>query len=402
MFLVYAMAALAVVCAVGIVVDPRVLVGAPIWLKPFKFAVSFVLYGVTLAWMLSLLPRRSRLAERMATLIVAIAVTENVWIVGQVVRGQTSHFNDSTPLNLILFAAMGAAIGVLFFAHLVLGIVVLIRRIPDLVARRAVGWGLGLSLVGMVAAVPMALPGQDPGIEGVAGAHSVGVPDGGAGLPLVGWSTMGGDLRIGHFVGLHALQALPLLAILLNRFATRLDERTRARLVVVAGAAYGVLTVMLTWQALRGQALLRPDAVTLAAVAALVVATATAAALVLAHAAPLRPGVGRMTEMLFVLTFAVAAPFWAMMILLPRWSWTARVISSPLIVLPVVVIYALLVIPAFGDVLPAVASPTLTGVRDLLGTSDGAAAGWAHMIAFDLFVGRWAWLDSRERGCRRW
>ena len=48
MFLVYAMAALAVVCAVGIVVDPRVLVGAPIWLKPFKFAVSFVLYGVTL------------------------------------------------------------------------------------------------------------------------------------------------------------------------------------------------------------------------------------------------------------------------------------------------------------------------------------------------------------------
>lgn len=283
MFLVYAMAALAVVCAVGIVVDPRVLVGAPIWLKPFKFAVSFVLYGVTLAWMLSLLPRRSRLAERMATLIVAIAVTENVWIVGQVVRGQTSHFNDSTPLNLILFAAMGAAIGVLFFAHLVLGIVVLIRRIPDLVARRAVGWGLGLSLLGMVAAVPMALPGQDPGIEGVAGAHSVGVPDGGAGLPLVGWSTMGGDLRIGHFVGLHALQALPILAILLNRFATRLDERTRARLVVVAGAAYGVLTVMLTWQALRGQALLRPDAVTLAAVAALVVATATAGALVLAR-----------------------------------------------------------------------------------------------------------------------
>ena len=62
-----------------------------------------------------------------------------------------------------------------------------------------------------------------------------------------------------------------------------MDERTRARLLVVAGAAYGVLTVMLTWQALRGQPLLRPDAVTLAAVAALVVATATAAALVLAR-----------------------------------------------------------------------------------------------------------------------
>jgi ABA4-like protein len=105
-----------------------------------------------------------------------------------------------------------------------------------------------------------------------------------------------------------------------------------------------------------------------------------------------------MTGFLFTLTFAVAAPFWVLMIVLPRWGWTARIVGSPLIVLPALVIYAVLVIPALGDVLPAVASPTLGGVRDLLGTADGAAAGWAHMIAFDLFVGRWAWLDSRERG----
>ncbi|WP_112589355.1 hypothetical protein [Micromonospora noduli] len=283
MFLVSVMAVLAVVTVVGILVDPRVLTGAPIWLKPFKFAVSFVLYGATLAWMLSLLPRRSRAVERAVVVIVAVAVVENALIVGQVIRGQTSHFNDTTPLNTALFATMGAAIMVLFFAHLVIGIVVLIQRIPDRVAATAVGWGLGLSLLGMLAAVPMALPMQDPGIEGVSGAHSVGVPDGGPGLPLVGWSTTGGDLRIGHFVGLHALQALPILAILLSRFATRLDERTRARLLVVAGVAYGVLTVLLTWQALREQPLLRPDAVTLAAVAALVVATATATGLVLAR-----------------------------------------------------------------------------------------------------------------------
>lgn len=283
MILVCAMAVLAVIATVGILVDPRVLTGAPIWLKPFKFAVSFVLYGVTLAWMLSLLPRRSRIAERAVTVIVAVAVVENAWIVGQVIRGQASHFNDSTPLNTALFAAMGAAIMVLFFAHLVIGIVVLIRRIPDRVAATAVGWGLGLSLLGMLAAVPMALPMQDPGIEGISGAHSVGVADGGPGLPVVGWSTTGGDLRIGHFVGLHALQALPILAILLTRFATRLDARTRVRLLVIAGGAYGVLTMLLTWQALRGQPLLRPDARTLVAVAALVVATATASGLVLAR-----------------------------------------------------------------------------------------------------------------------
>ncbi|MCX5065569.1 hypothetical protein OOJ91_06705 [Micromonospora lupini] len=279
--LVGAMAMLAVVATVGILVDPRVLTGAPIWLKPFKFAVSFVLYGATLAWMLSLLPGRSRIAERAVLVIVTVAVLENVWLVGQVLRGQTSHFNASTPLNTALFAAMGAAISVLFVAHLVIGIVVLIRRIPDRVAATAVGWGLGLSLLGMLAAVPMALPMQDPGIEGISGAHSVGVADGGPGLPVVGWSTTGGDLRIGHFVGLHALQALPILALLLTRFATRLDARTRVRLLVIAGSAYGVLTVLLTWQALRGQPLLRPDALTLGVVAALVVATATASSLVL-------------------------------------------------------------------------------------------------------------------------
>lgn len=284
MVFVSAMAVLTVVAAVGIVADPRVLTGAPIWLKPFKFAVSFVVYGTTLAWMLSLLPRRSRVAEWAGTVIVAMSLAEMVVIVGQVLRGTTSHYNETTPLNAALWQVMGASIMVLFAAHFVIGIVVLRQPIADRAAGYAVALGLGLSLLGMLAAIPMVLPGHAPAIEGIAGAHSVGVPDGGPGLPLVGWSTTGGDLRIGHFVGLHALQALPILAILLSRFGgTRLDERRRVRLLVVAGGAYGVLTMVLTWQALRGQPLLRPDALTLAAWAALVVATATAAGVVVAR-----------------------------------------------------------------------------------------------------------------------
>ena len=109
-----------------------------------------------------------------------------------------------------------------------------------------------------------------------------------------------------------------------------------------------------------------------------------------------------MTGVLFLLTFAVAAPFWALMILLPRWSWTARIVGSPLIVLPPVLTYAVVVLSSLGEVLPAVASPTLGGVRDVLGTADGATAGWAHMIAFDLFVGRWVYRDSRERLISAW
>jgi Domain of unknown function (DUF4281) len=103
-------------------------------------------------------------------------------------------------------------------------------------------------------------------------------------------------------------------------------------------------------------------------------------------------------QLLFTLTFPLAAPFWALMILAPGWSITRRVVASPLIVVPALLVYAVAVLPALPDVLPAVASPTLTGVAGLLGTPLGAAAGWAHFIAFDLFVGRWIYLDARERG----
>jgi hypothetical protein len=104
------------------------------------------------------------------------------------------------------------------------------------------------------------------------------------------------------------------------------------------------------------------------------------------------------TATLFELTFLLAAPFWALMILLPKWSWTTRIVRSPLIVLPIVAIYAALIVPDFGAVWAGVSNPTLDGVAELLGSPAGAAAGWAHMIAFDLFVGRWSYLDSRERG----
>ncbi len=290
MLLVSAMAVLTVVAAVGVVADPRVLTGAPIWLKPLKFAISFVLYGVTLAWMLSLLPRRSRAAERAATVIVAMAVVEMVVIVGQVLRGTTSHFNGTTTLDAMLFSVMGAAITVLFAAQLVLAVVLAVvlarRSLADRAGGYAVRLGLAVSLLGMLVAFPMVAQPPAGAPAGISGAHSVGVPDGGPGLPLLGWSTTGGDLRVGHFVGMHALQVLPLLAILLDRFlGARLDELTRARLVLVGGAAYAALTLLVTAQALRGQPLLAPDGLTLAAAAALVVATAAATALVLARRA---------------------------------------------------------------------------------------------------------------------
>ncbi|WP_238547282.1 hypothetical protein [Actinoplanes friuliensis] len=255
MVLAAAMAVLVVVTTIGVLADGRVLTGSAIWLKPFKFSVSILLYAVALAWMLSLLPRRSRLAERSALVIVLSLFIEMAVVVVQVIRGTTSHYNMSTPLNTALWNIMFAAIIVLFFAHLLIAVAVLRARIPDRVVRTGVALGVGVSLVGLFVATPM----------GSANQHTVGAADGGPGLPVVGWSTVGGDLRVGHFIGLHALQVLPLLAWGLTRFAGRLSERARVRLLLLAGAGYAGITVLTTWQALREQPLIRPDVVTLTA-----------------------------------------------------------------------------------------------------------------------------------------
>ncbi|WP_250033258.1 hypothetical protein [Paractinoplanes maris] len=267
-----AMAGLALVAAVGLLADDRILVGAPIWAKPFKFAVSFALYALTLAWMLAVLPRRSRVGEWAGLVIVAVSFVEMAIITGQTVRGHRSHFNDTNALDSRLWAIMGASIMVLFVAHLVIAVVALRQRIPDRVAAYAIRAGLLLSLLGLIVAWPMVMPGQASPAEAISGAHAVGVADGGPGLPLLGWSTTGGDLRIGHFVGMHGLQAMPLLALLLTR-RTRLDPAVSSRLIVVAGFAYAGLTLLTTGQALRGQPLLEPDLLTLAALAVLVAGT---------------------------------------------------------------------------------------------------------------------------------
>ena len=101
--------------------------------------------------------------------------------------------------------------------------------------------------------------------------------------------------------------------------------------------------------------------------------------------------------MLFELAFPLAAPFWALMIFAPGWRWTARIIGSPLIVLPVLAVYLAAVIPILADFAPLMLRPDLDGLAALLGTPAGTTVVWCHLIAFDLFIGRWMYLDSRER-----
>lgn len=107
-------------------------------------------------------------------------------------------------------------------------------------------------------------------------------------------------------------------------------------------------------------------------------------------------------ETIFQLSNLLVIPFWLLMIFLPTWRWTQRVAGSLWIVVPAALLYVLLVAPNLAQLLPLLAAPSLPAIAAALGTPAGATIAWAHFLAFDLFVGRWAYLDSRQRQLHAW
>ncbi len=212
--------------------DERTLLGVSVWLKPAKFAVSIGVYFWTLAVLRPHLPAGPQRWTRPA---VAISmVIELICIFGQAARGVSSHFNVGTPGDAVVFAVMGLAILVNSIALAALTIAA--WRAP-LGPSPAFAWALRLGLAIAV------LAGLQGAIMVNLESHSVGVADGGPGLPLANWSTRGGDLRVAHFLGLHALQGLPLVGHLLVRRAGA-DRHRQARAVrVVQGLALVWLAV---------------------------------------------------------------------------------------------------------------------------------------------------------------
>lgn len=103
-------------------------------------------------------------------------------------------------------------------------------------------------------------------------------------------------------------------------------------------------------------------------------------------------------ETIFSLSGFLTLPFWVLMIFLPHWRWSLRIMKSLLPIVPALVAYVILIVPRLAQVLPQVMKPELHQIAMLLGSPDGATIGWIHFLAFDLFVGRWVFLDSRERG----
>jgi hypothetical protein len=252
------LAAFAASLAAMAVSDSNIL-GMPAWLKPAKFAISTAVYALTLAWIFTHLPAPSRLTKVVGWVTSVVVVLEVAIIDLQAARGVTSHFNVATPLDAVLFSIMGTGILIAWFAAIALTVALFRQRFSD----EAFGWALRLGLMitvlgqatGGLMTSPTAaqLAAAKTARLTVAGAHTVGAADGGPGVPITGWSRDHGDLRVPHFVGLHAVQALPLAFWLIAPLGSAIRRR---RAIVVVAAAYGALFAILLAQALNGQSFL--------------------------------------------------------------------------------------------------------------------------------------------------
>lgn len=205
-------AVVALVCLVLIAFDSRQISGANMWLKPFKFYASVAIMVFTMGWLLYYLDSAKSI-KRFSIGIVITMFVENGLILLQVVKGTRSHYNNSSVFNSMVFSVMGLII-VIFTIISILICIKFFRQKNFIIASHYV-WGIRL---GLLLFIIFSLEG---GVMIGQLRHTVGASDGGPGLPLTGWSSDHGDLRVAHFLGIHSLQILPMMGYFLAKSKTQ-------------------------------------------------------------------------------------------------------------------------------------------------------------------------------------
>jgi hypothetical protein len=200
-----------------------------------------------------------------SALIGWILVLETALIAVQAARGTTSHFNIDTPLNAAIFSSMGIGIATVWVMSMVLLYLHLRTRATDRAMATALRIGLALNILGAGVGWKMTQPrpAQIAAIQRaehpfVVGSHTVGAPDGGPGLPITRWSREHGDLRIPHFLGMHALQIVPLLLLGLRRIRGSDNDTAERATVLFASFAFAAVFLAALIQALNGHPLIPP------------------------------------------------------------------------------------------------------------------------------------------------
>ena len=227
--------------------DTRLVMGSNPWIKPIKFALSFALYAYTIARFLEYL-RLSNRGKKIISWAVSISILiQIICITTQAARGTTSHYNLTTSAD----AAIAIIMDIMDPINAVFVVILLIlacRSKYDVTHPCLWGIRSGLAIFLAASAIGVVMVSN--------GAHSIGVEDGGPGLPVLDWSTTGGDLRVAHFVGLHALQVLPVCGWLISKRDLWTSSQ-KTRCILALSAVYALIVVILYVQAIHGEPFLR-------------------------------------------------------------------------------------------------------------------------------------------------
>jgi hypothetical protein len=212
---------------------PAALGGAPVWTKPLKFHLSMALQLLTVFWALHAMAQRGVRVPGQRVLVGLLIVTvvfEASYISLQGARGVASHFNRFTPWESVAATLMAMGANVLVGTSGWIGLVALRRwwaQWPG--QRQTLLLGIGLGFAGM-----FVLAGWTGAALGQFRGPFVVAPDTtGWSMPMTGWRMDVGDLRMAHFMGVHTMQALPLVAWWLDRSRSRTGEAGVAIFAVI-------------------------------------------------------------------------------------------------------------------------------------------------------------------------
>ena len=274
------LAVICVVVAVALIplwiVDSRQLLGVSVWEKPIKFYISVAIFSFTYSWLSSFLTRGGRWVKLTGFVIAVSLAVEIVIILAMASIGETSHFNVSTPTAIAIWSIMATFISIVLFSTIFISLMILFQK-QEFNLKLTLALGSINTAVGMGLAYLMTWPtaAQLANYQGIAGAHAVGVSDGGPGLPFLGWSTVAGDLRVGHFFGLHSIQVSAILLAL----SLLLPIAFRIPLIVVGNITWLGFVGLVTWQSLRAEPFASPSETTLVGYAVLLSVAALSFAL---------------------------------------------------------------------------------------------------------------------------
>lgn len=214
--------------------EERMVNGVNLWYKPMKFSLSFTIFLWTMAWYLAYLPQ-VRKVQKIKMTIIFMLLLEIAIIYTQAARGQLSHFNISTVGNAFLFQLMGVAI--VINTLMVLWALFLFGKVDTLPMAYKRGIQIGMAIFILASLEGFVMVGNM--------GHTIGAPDGQEGILFLNWAKAYGDLRISHFLGLHALQLVPLFAWYI--------AREKVKLVYLFSLMYFLLSSMTLWHALSGK-----------------------------------------------------------------------------------------------------------------------------------------------------